>query len=129
MLVEFQSRIDWWMAVRTQIYEGLLWQQIIAEKKLKPGDKLPPVLLIVLYNGETRWNAPEDSSSLIALPPHSSLWPWQPQSRYHILDMGAVERDRLAERDNVVGLLFQLEQPHPPEALAALIGEVIGWFR
>jgi hypothetical protein len=27
--------------VRTQIYEGLLWQQVIAERKLKPGDKLP----------------------------------------------------------------------------------------
>jgi predicted transposase YdaD len=129
LLVEFQSRIDWWMAVRTQIYEGLLWQQIIAEKKLGSGDRLPPVLLIVLYNGETRWNAPDDTAALIALPPHSSLWPWQPQSRYHILDMGAVERDRLAEGDNVVGLLIQLEQSHPPEALAALIGEVIGWFR
>jgi hypothetical protein len=24
VLLEFQSRIDWWMAVRTQTYEGLL---------------------------------------------------------------------------------------------------------
>jgi predicted transposase YdaD len=129
LLIEFQSRIDWWMAVRTQIYEGLLWQQIIAEKKLKHGDKLPPVLLIVLYNGEVRWNAPEDTAALIALPPLSSLWPWQPQSRYHILDMGAMDRDRLAERDNMAALLFRLEQPHRPEEVAALINEVIGWFR
>ncbi|MEA2754360.1 MAG: hypothetical protein QOJ54_649 [Aliidongia sp.] len=47
LLVEFQSRIDWWMAVRTQVYEALLWQQIITEKKLKSGDELPPVLLIL----------------------------------------------------------------------------------
>src|ERR1700735_5288170 len=129
LLLEFQSRIDWWMAVRTQIYEGLLWQQIIAEKKLKPGDRLPPVLMIVLYNGETRWNAPEDTAALIALPPQSSLWPWQPRSRYHFLDMGAVGRDLLAERDNMAALLFRLEQPSPPAEFAALINEVVDWFR
>ena len=43
--------------------------------------------------------------------------------------MGAVERDWFVERDNVVSLLFRLEQSQPPEALATLIGEVIGWFR
>ncbi len=31
------------MAVRTQIYQGLLWQQIIAEKGLKAGARLPPL--------------------------------------------------------------------------------------
>jgi hypothetical protein len=129
LLIEFQSRIDWWMAVRTQIYEGLLWQQVIAERHLKTGDKLPPVLLIVLYNGEARWNAPEDSASLIALPAQSPLWPWQPQIRYHVLDMGRAAAGRPAERDSVAALLFRLEQQHPPETLAALIDEVIGWFR
>ena len=37
------------MAVRTQIYQGLLWQQVIAEKGLKAGARLPPLLLLVLY--------------------------------------------------------------------------------
>ncbi|MBF0374119.1 MAG: Rpn family recombination-promoting nuclease/putative transposase, partial [Alphaproteobacteria bacterium] len=58
ILCEFQYSVDWWMAVRTQVYEGLLWQHVIAEKKLKPGDRLPPVLMLVLYNGELRWSAP-----------------------------------------------------------------------
>jgi hypothetical protein len=129
LLLEFQSRIDWWMAVRTQIYEGLLWQQLIAERKLKPGDRLPPVLMVVLYNGETRWNAPVDTAALVALPQQSSLWPWQPQIRYHLLDMAAVASGLPVERDSVTALLFRLEQNHPPEALGALIGEVIGWFR
>jgi hypothetical protein len=129
LLIEFQSRIDWWMAVRTQIYEGLLWQQVIAERKLKPGDKLPPVLMIVLYNGEARWNAPEETAALIALPAHSSLWPWQPQIRYHLLDMGLAAPGPLAEPDSVAALLFRLEQNHPPEALNALIDEVILWFQ
>jgi hypothetical protein len=41
---------EWWMAVRTQVYWGLLWQQVIDEKGLKTGARLPPLLLIVLYN-------------------------------------------------------------------------------
>ena len=49
LLLEFQSNSDCWMAVRTQVYQGLLWQQVIAEKKLKAGAQLPPLLLLVLY--------------------------------------------------------------------------------
>lgn len=129
LLLEFQSGVDWWMAVRTQVYEGLLWQQVIAERKLRRGDRLPPVLLIVLYNGETRWSAPVDTASLVALPQGSPLWRWQPQIRYHVLDMGAVAAELPPDRDSVAALLFRLEQRQPPEALAGLIGEVVGWFR
>ena len=129
ILCEFQSSVDWWMAVRTQVYEGLLWQHVIAEKNLKAGDCLPPALMLVLYNGEQRWSAPADVASLIALPPGSPLWPWQPQVRYHLLDMGAVPADELASRDSLAALLFRLEHPHGPEELAHLIDEVVGWFR
>ena len=129
VLLEFQSGIDWWMAVRTQIYEGLVWQQLITERRLKPGDRLPPVLMLVLYNGEARWNAPVATSDLIALPAQSPLWPWQPQIRYHILDMGATAADLPGLRDSLAALLFRLEQDHPPDAVTALIGEVVDWFR
>ncbi len=129
VLCEFQSSIDWWMPVRTQVYEGLLWQHVIAEKKLKAGDRLPPVLMLVLYNGECRWSAPTDITHLIALPPDSPLWPWQPQVRYHLLDMGAVPDNDLAPRDSLAALLFRLEHPHEPEELAGLIDDVVGWFR
>ncbi len=44
LLFEFQGTIDWWMAVRAQIYQGLLWQQVIDERKLKTGERLPPLL-------------------------------------------------------------------------------------
>ncbi len=129
VLVEFQSQSDWWMAVRTQVYEGLLWQQIVAERNLKTGDPLPPVLLLVLYNGEQRWTAPTTVADLIALPPDSPLWPWQPQVRYHLLDMGAFSGSDLAHRDSLAALLFRLEQPHDSDALAVLIDDVVSWFR
>ena len=117
------------MAVRTQIYQGLLWQQIIAEKGLKAGARLPPLLLLVLYNGKRRWKAATDIRELIALAPDSPLWPWQPRVRYYLLDMGAFPTDDLTRRASVAALLFRLEQPPSSEELEELVGQVVGWFR
>lgn len=129
LLMEFQSKSEWWMAVRTQVYEGLLWQQVIDEKKLMAGARLPPLLLLVLYNGVRRWNAPTQTGELIALSPDSPLWPWQPQSRYYLLDIGAFPKDELARRSSLAALLFRLEQRHSPEEFRELLAEVVGWFR
>jgi hypothetical protein len=129
LLIEFQSESDRWMAVRTQVYQGLLWQQVIDEQKLQAGAQLPPLLLLVLYNGERRWKAVTTTSELIALSPDSALWPWQPQVRYHLLDIGAFPKDKLARRSSLVALLFRLEQQYSPEGLKELLDEVIGWFR
>jgi hypothetical protein len=129
LLIEFQSESDGWMGVRTQVYQGLLWQQVIDERKLKTGAQLPPLLLLVLYNGERRWTAATKISDLIAISPDSALWPWQPQVRYYLLDMGAFPKDELARRASLVALLFRLEQRHSPGDLRELLDEVIGWFR
>ena len=115
--------------MRTQVYQGLLWQQVIDEKELKVGARLPPILLLVLYNGMRRWNAATELRDLIALAPDSALWHWQPQVRYYLLDMGAFSKDELARRSTLVALLFRLEQRYPLEELQELLGEVIGWFR
>ena len=128
LLFEFQSRVDWWMAVRAQIYQGLLWQQVIDERKLKTGALLPPLLLVVLYNGQTSWNAPTQIRKLIALPRNSTLWFWQPQSRYYLLDMAAFPGDELARRRDLAALLFRLERPIAAEEVEGLLAQVKGWF-
>jgi hypothetical protein len=127
--IEFQSESDWWMAVRTQIYQGLLWQQVIQEKKLKRGMRLPPLLLLVLYNGTQRWSAETELCGLIRLGPRSTLWPWQPQVRYCLIDIGALVQNKPVPRDSPVDLLFRLERPCSPLQLKALVDEVIEWFR
>lgn len=129
LMVEFQSHSDSWMAVRAQAYQALLWQELIRETPLKPGDHLPPVLLVVLYNGGPRWSAPTELSDLIALPKGSPLWRWQPAARYHLLDMGGFSGEVLARRRSLAALLFRLERRQEPETLAPLIDEVVGWFR
>jgi hypothetical protein len=85
--------------------------------------------LLVLYNGQPRWKAAIATHELIALSPDSTPWPWQPEARYHLLDMGAFAKDDLAQRSSLVALLFLLQRQHSPEGLQDLLDEIIGWFR
>ncbi|WP_158047645.1 Rpn family recombination-promoting nuclease/putative transposase [Skermanella pratensis] len=129
LMLEFQSRTDWWMAIRVMVYVGLLWQQLIQELKLPAGPPLPPVLPVVLYNGEAPWNAPLDTAGLMGLDPDAALWPWQPSIRYHLIDEGRLGADDLARRDGLVALLFRIETCTRPAELPGLVREVIGWFQ
>jgi len=69
LLIEFQSTIDRSMAVRVLVYLGLLYQDLIRMGQSTVDGRLPPVLPVVLYNGERRWDAPEEISDLIVLVP------------------------------------------------------------
>ncbi|MCP4675604.1 MAG: Rpn family recombination-promoting nuclease/putative transposase, partial [Deltaproteobacteria bacterium] len=60
LLLEFQSTVDRFMALRIMTYVGLLYQDLVRAKQLTEGGLLPPVLPVVLYNGERRWNAAVD---------------------------------------------------------------------
>lgn len=58
ILLEFQSRSERWMALRMQVYIGLLYQDLVRQRRLSWGRKLPPVLQVVLYSGRQPWRAP-----------------------------------------------------------------------
>ena len=49
LLLEFQSTVDPFMAVRMLTYVGLLYQDLIKSKQLPEKGRLPPVLPLVLY--------------------------------------------------------------------------------
>ena len=66
------------------------------EKRLPPDGRLPPILPVVLYNGDPRWAAPLALRDLVGLPGDSPLWRWQPAMRYHLMDEGASREDDLA---------------------------------
>ncbi|HEY5603943.1 MAG TPA: Rpn family recombination-promoting nuclease/putative transposase, partial [Gammaproteobacteria bacterium] len=68
LLLEFQSSPDKWMALRTLVYVGLLYQQLIKEGQLDDNKQLPPVFPLVLYNGDQPWRPALDLQSLMALP-------------------------------------------------------------
>lgn len=129
LLLEFQSTPDPWMALRMLVYASLLWQQLLTEKSSLPDGRLPPILPVVLYNGDRRWAAPLALRDLVGLAEGSPLWQWQPAMRYQIVDEGAFPEDDLARRDALLALLFRLESSPDPARAVVLTDAVLAWFR
>ncbi|EEF27285.1 conserved hypothetical protein [Ricinus communis] len=102
ILLEFQARPDKWMALRMQVYVGLLYQDLVAQHKLSKHGKLPPVLPVVLYHGRGPWRAATALASLM-LPAPSGLERYQPSQRYLLID-----QHHGTARADVVSLLFRL---------------------
>ncbi|MGC8779460.1 MAG: Rpn family recombination-promoting nuclease/putative transposase, partial [Anaerolineae bacterium] len=50
LLLEFQSTVDRFMAVRVMTYVGLLYQDLIRRREFTKDMRLPPVVPLVLYN-------------------------------------------------------------------------------
>jgi hypothetical protein len=110
LLIEFQSSIDRYMAVRIANYVTLLYQDLIAQRQLAADGRLPPVLPIVLYNSDPRWSAAVELAELIA-PVPGGLDAYRPSARYLLLDEGAIiaEPSFPAEVRNLAAALFRLE--------------------
>lgn len=102
ILLEFQSRPDKWMALRMQVYIGLLYQDLVAQHKLSKHGRLPPVVPIVLYHGRRPWRAAIELRDLL-LPPPDGLERFQAGQRYMLID-----QYHDCVRGNLVGLLFRL---------------------
>jgi hypothetical protein len=98
------------MAVRLLAYLGLLYQDLVARKETLADGRLPPVVPIVLYNGEPPWDAPREVAELIA-PGPAGLERYRPQLRYLLLlhlaapgvAAGALPRPRIARRAERIG--------------------------
>jgi hypothetical protein len=85
ILLEFQSKVDRFMAVRAMTYDGLLLEYLVQEKAFTPSGKLPPVFILVLYNGIGPWGAALDVADLIE-PVPGGLEAYRPHLRYALLD-------------------------------------------
>ncbi len=77
ILIEFQSRIDPVMALRQLVYVASFYEDLCRQKRLSESGKLPPVLPVVLYNGERLWRAPCSVEEMIEAVPE----PWRGTSR------------------------------------------------
>ena len=127
LLIEFQSRPDPYMALRTMVYTGLLYQGLIARDHILPGHRLPPVLPIVLYNGSRPWRAARDVSELIPAPP-GLAGRFVPRMPYLLIDQGAYDPQSLAALPNLAAALFRLERLDDPQALAQVAAELNLWL-
>jgi len=121
LLLEFQSTPDAAMPVRMVQYVAALYDSLIKEKRVDPR-RLPPVLPVVLYNGERRWRVATDVGEVIECPP--VLRPYQPRLRYYLLDEGAYSDHELAGVRNVVAGIFALENAQGKEEALAVVGRI-----
>ncbi len=87
LLIEFQSGVFHFMAIRVLSYIMLLYEDLIRKKRLTRSGKLPPVVPIVLYNGDRRWTAPLQVSELIESLP--GFRRHLPAFEYLVIDEGA----------------------------------------
>ncbi len=62
LLIEFQSSVDQWMALRFLRYLAEFYQSLVAEGQTAP---LPAVFPLLLYSGEPTWTAPRSVGELI----------------------------------------------------------------
>jgi predicted transposase/invertase (TIGR01784 family) len=123
VLLEFQSSVDPWMALRVMVYTGLLYQDLIKTGEVRRGQKLPPVFPLVLYNGRQRWNAARDVSELIDLLP-GSLKRYHPAHRYFLLDESAVGEEHLSDRQNTVTSIIRLETSAVPADVRQAVSQL-----
>jgi len=128
LLIEFQSSVDYFMALRVMAYLALFYQDLIRAEKLVSGDRLPPVLPIVLYNGRPRWTAAQDIADLLA-PAPKGLERYAPSLRYFLIDEGRYAENELAELRNLAAALFRLENSRTPNDVEKVLEALVEWLR
>ena len=127
ILLEFQSTVDPWMAVRIMTYLGLLYQDIIRTGKLTTGMKLPPVLPVVLYNGGSRWTAATNVAELVTRIP-GGLSRYLPALNYLLISEREYSAGELESLNNLVAALFRLENSHTPSEMLDVLKNLIEWL-
>ncbi len=124
LLLEFQSTVDSFMAVRLLTYVGLLYQDLLRQGMI--AERLPPVLPIVIYNGERRWTAATELAALIE-PSPEALRRYQPNLHYWLLDEGRLPEPGLPDGNPVTALLL-LERSRAPAEVLRVLDLLLRWL-
>jgi hypothetical protein len=127
IVLEFQSRNERWMALRVQVYVGLLYQDLVKRHELSPQATLPPVLPLVLYNGALPWSASTELGELIMDAP-AGLEGLQARQRFQLIDQHSFDPATLAGSKNLVAALFRLELSDSPDVLIETVATLGMWL-
>ena len=120
LVLEFEARVDFLMPLRIRNYVDNFYMEEWRGEKFRSTNRLPPVLPIVLYNGDSPWSAAPRVIDLVtpgatAAGPEaagigSRTDPLFSGERYLVLDMHRMAADDLP-MDNAAALLAGLENP------------------
>jgi hypothetical protein len=115
------------MAVRMMVYVGLLYQDLIRRGDVLTNKHLPPVLPIVLYNGDGKWTAATDVAQLVPKVP-GLVSEYLPQLKYLLIDENNYSEDELSQLKNLVAAVIRFEHPTNDAALIHLIEQLNDWL-
>ena len=118
VMLEFQSTTDTAMALRVLEYTALLYNELLRNGKAELG-ALPPVLPVVLYNGDSPWREATNVRKLIAKPP-PALAPYQPWQDYFLLDQRHAPAEDFKLRE-LTWAVAQLERSRTADDLAKVV--------
>ena len=127
LLIEFQSSVDKYMALRMMVYQGLLYQDLIKSGDVLKDGLLPPILPIVLYNGKDRWTAVTDVFDLIPAVP-GLVEQFKLRAKHLVIDENAYADSELASLKNLVAAVFRIEHPSSPKAMQELLTSIADWL-
>ena len=127
LLIEFQSSVDKYMALRMMVYVGLLYQDLIKRGEVLADGRLPPILPIVLYNGSQRWSAATDIADLIPAVP-GLVAEFKPSLKYLLIDESVYSESELSSLRNLVAAVFRFEQAQSPANIEDIINLLIEWL-
>ena len=115
LLLEFQSSIDRGMPVRMMQYVAALYDHLVRSKSIDLAAGLPPVLPVVIYNGDARWRHRPEVFDLIQ--PHPAvLTEFQPRLKFWLLDEGQFSAEYLDGLQRVMAAIFRMEHAHDTAA-------------
>jgi len=113
LLLEFQSSVDRFMAVRVAYYILSFYMDYLAN--YKKVEKLPALFPIVVYNGSDKWTAPDDLATLIEA--GADVGPYGVRCRYFQIAENSFSREQLLAIRNLVSTLFLAEAHYDLELL------------
>jgi predicted transposase/invertase (TIGR01784 family) len=106
LLLEFQSSVSWYMALRMLNYVSNFYMDYIETHKR--ARKLPPIFPLVLYNGDEKWTAATDFRDLLEKP--DLLKHYAPQLHYFKIAENEYSTENLLKIKNLVSALFLVEK-------------------
>ncbi|MEQ5801226.1 Rpn family recombination-promoting nuclease/putative transposase [Halomonas sp. H10-9-1] len=126
LLLEFQSAVDRTMPIRLMHYVACFYSELLKQKVVTPGDGLPPVFPIVLYNGSRPWTAPLDIYAMVTPEPPAFLQVYQPHLRYYLIDEGRYTDAELGLRQTPLSGVFSVENAGESwEALQRAVDRIV----
>ena len=113
VLLEFQSRVDRFMALRVQSAALRVYEYLRKHQRPKRSRWVVPILPIVVYNGKARWTAPTRMRDLVQpiTRPKAGAGDGEPAftgDSYVVLDVGRYAGRELPA-NNIVSLMIRAE--------------------